>query len=149
MRVSEARAVRIRDVDLQAGTIRICVSKSDFGIRVVPLAAELRLELEQWFDRLRERGLYGTEAPVLRTEHGTPMKVQYIWRVVKRVGRAAGVKASPDTLRRTFGSHLLNEGMRLETVSKLRGHPDVRVTEGCYAQLEDSTEREEFMRIIA
>jgi integrase/recombinase XerD len=68
---------------------------------------------------------------------------------VKRVGERAGVKVSPHTLRRTFGSHLLNEGMRLETVSKLLGHSDVRVTQKAYAQLEDSTVCDEFMRIIA
>jgi integrase/recombinase XerD len=149
MRVSEARSLRIRDVDLEAGSIRIRISKSDSGIRVVPIASELRLELERWFDRLRERGLYAAEAPVLCTEHGTPMLSQYIWRVVKRVGVRAGVKASPHTLRRTFGSHLLNQGMRLETVSKLLGHSDVRVTQAAYAQLEDSTVRDEFMRIVA
>jgi integrase/recombinase XerD len=149
MRVSEARSLRIRDVDLQAGSIRIRVSKSDSGIRVVPIASELRLELERWFERLRERGLYATDAPVLCTEHGTPMLSQYIWRVVKRVGEHAGVKVSPHTLRRTFGSHLLNQGMRLETVSKLLGHSDIRVTQAAYAQLEDSTVRDEFMRVVA
>lgn len=41
--------------------------------------------------------------------------------------------------RRTFGSHLLNEGMRVETLSKLLGHSDVRVTQAAYAQLEDSS----------
>lgn len=149
MRVSEARSLRIRDVDLQAGSIRIRVSKSDSGIRVVPIASELRLELDRWFDHLREHGRYAGEAPVLCTERGTPMLSQYIWRVVKRVGERAGVKASPHTLRRTFGSHLLNRGMRLETVSRLLGHSDVRVTQAAYAQLEDATVRDEFMRIVA
>jgi integrase/recombinase XerD len=149
MRVSEARALRILDVDLEAGSIRVRVSKSDSGIRVIPIASELRLELERWFERLRERGLYVAEAPVLCTERGTPMVAQYVWRVVKRVGERAGVKASPHTLRRTFGSHLLNQGMRLETVSKLLGHSDVRVTQAAYAQLEDATVRDEFMQIVA
>jgi integrase/recombinase XerD len=149
MRVSEARSLRIRDVDLEAGSIRIRISKSDSGIRVVPIASELRLELERWFSRLREAGRFDAEAPVLCTENGTPMKAQYVWRVVKRVGKRAGVKVSPHTLRRTFGSHLLNKGMRLETVSKLLGHSDVRVTQAAYAHLEDSTVRDEFMRIVA
>ena len=39
--------------------------------------------------------------------------------------------------------------MRLETVSKLLGHSDVRVTQAAYAHLEDSTVRDEFMRIVA
>jgi integrase len=39
--------------------------------------------------------------------------------------------------------------MRLETVSKLLGHSDVRVTQAAYAQLEDATVRDEFMQIVA
>jgi site-specific recombinase XerD len=149
MRSAEARSLQIRDVDLEGSSIRIRVSKSDSGLRVVPITPELRLELERWFDRLRTRGLYRPDAPVLSTEHGTPMLGQYIWRVVKRVAKRAGVEASPHTLRRTFGSHFLNEGMRLETVSKLLGHSNVSITQAAYAQLEDSTVRDEFMRFIA
>lgn len=125
------------------------MAKSYSGLRVVPMASELRVELERWFDRLGERGLYSPESPVLSTKGGTPMVPQYIWKVVKRVAKQAGVEASPHTLSRTFGSHLLNEGMRLETVSKLLGHSNVSTTQAAYAQLEDATVRDEFMRFIA
>ena len=50
---------------------------------------------------------------------------------------------SPHTLRRTFGSHLLNNGLRLEIVSKLLGHTTTTITEQAYAQLlDDTTSRE-------
>jgi site-specific recombinase XerD len=54
---------------------------------------------------------------VLTTDRGTPMLGQYIWKVVKRVAERAGVEASPHTLRRTYGSYFLNQGMRLERPS--------------------------------
>ena len=85
------------------------------------------------------------------------MKPQFAWRVVKRVANRAGVRPnngasseiSPHTLRRTFGSHLLNKGVRLESVSKLLGHADTRVTEAAYAELLDETIRAEVRRAIA
>jgi integrase/recombinase XerD len=76
------------------------------------------------------------------------MASQFVWRVVKRVGERAEVKISPHTLRRTFASHLLNKGARIEVVSKLLGHSDVRVTQAAYAELEDATTRAEFLRVL-
>ena len=95
-----------------------------------------------------------------------------MWRVVKRVANQAGVRpiacscgttrqdrhdsgcprsssgenrsaVSPHTLRRTFGSDLINRGLRLETVSKLLGHSNTTITERAYAQLLAPTIRRE------
>src|SRR5947207_11895319 len=46
---------------------------------------------------------------------------------------------TPHSLRRTFGSHLINNGLRLEVVSKLLGHATTTITEHAYAQLLDDT----------
>jgi site-specific recombinase XerD len=148
LRVGEATALLIRDVDLEAGTIRVRKSKSNSGLRTIPIAPELDLELRRWLHTLQRRGLYRPDAPLLCTAHGTPMASQFVWRVVKRVGERAEVKISPHTLRRTFASHLLNKGARIEVVSKLLGHSDVRVTQAAYAELEDATTRAEFLRVL-
>ena len=42
-------------------------------------------------------------------------------------------------LRRSFGSHALNEGVTLSVVSKQLGHADTRITQNVYAHLADST----------
>ena len=52
---------------------------------------------------------------------------------------------SPHTLRRTFGSDLINRGLRLETVSKLLGHSNTTITERAYAQLLAPTIRRELL----
>ena len=52
---------------------------------------------------------------------------------------------TPHTLRRTFGSYLLNKGLRLEVVSKLLGHSSTVVTERAYAELLGSTIRDELL----
>jgi integrase/recombinase XerD len=78
------------------------------------------------------------------------MKAQYIEAVLARVGERAGLarKLKPHTLRRTFGSHLLNRGMRLEVVSKLLGHASTSITEKAYARLEDATIRAEMLAAL-
>ena len=56
---------------------------------------------------------------------------------------------SPHTLRRTFGSDLINRGLRLETVSKLLGHSSTTITERAYAQLLAPTIRRELFAAFA
>ena len=104
------------------------------------------------------------------------MRTSFAWRLVKRVAHRAGVRprtctcntqhpphqpgcprnlngynksdVSPHTLRRTFGSHLLNNGLRLEVVSKLLGHATTTITEQAYAELLDDTTRRELLHAL-
>jgi integrase len=90
------------------------------------------------------------------------MKATFAWRVLKRVAARAGVRTrtppdangdnvstiSPHTLRRTFASDLLNRGVRIETIAKVLGHSDTRVTSAYYAEMLASTARAEIMEAM-
>jgi integrase len=104
------------------------------------------------------------------------MSISFAWRLVKRVAHRAGVRprpctcavarpphtancprnlngynrsdVTPHTLRRTFGSDLLNRGLRPEVVSKLLGHATTTITEHTYAELLDDTTRRELLHIL-
>jgi site-specific recombinase XerD len=148
-RVSEAAAMLQEHVCLERGSesVRIDKSKTPRGIRTIPALPELVPELEAWLEILAGRGLRGPHLPLLATRKGTHMFPQYIWRTVKRVATRAELRidetadgtmtsrVTPHTLRRTFGSHLLNSGVRLEVVSYFLGHANTRVTELAYAEL--------------
>jgi integrase/recombinase XerD len=148
LRVGEACALLQDDVDLERSELRVKQSKTAAGLRTVPVIPELRVELEAWLAGLAERGQRRGALPLLVTARGTHMKTAFAWRLMKRVGQRADVKVSPHTLRRTFGSDLLNRGVRMETVSKLLGHADVRVTQACYAELLDETIRAEVAQAL-
>jgi integrase len=133
LRVSEATSLRWEDVDLPGRRLTVTESKTASGRRTIPLHPKLVPVLESW--RAHRVGPY-----VLATKHGTAMKPQFVWRVVKRVGERAGIEGlHPHALRRTFGSDLVNEGVRMEVVSKLLGHASTTVTEKSYAFLLDET----------
>jgi site-specific recombinase XerD len=55
---------------------------------------------------------------------------------------------SPHTLRRTFGSTLLNQGVRIEVVSALLGHKNVAITQKAYAELLQATVAREVRRVF-
>jgi integrase len=166
LRLSEALSLRVSDVDLIAKTIHVTTSKTDNGIRQVPIAPELLPRLKAWLNHLGRLGLdkqsgyflcttrngHWKDAKtglVMTSEPGSPMKPQTVQQIVRKVGTRAGIeRLTPHRLRRTFGSFFLNEGVRLEAVSKLLGHGDTRVTEQSYAQLMNETIRTEMMKAL-
>ncbi len=176
MRVGEATSLLNGDIDLTLGCEALLVrrSKTEAGLRQIPLVPALQVEVKGWLNRGAD-----TSAPLepfLAGRGGRPLPASYVWRLVKRVAFRAGVRpthctcgvgsparhsrgcprtvsgenlssVTPHTLRRTFGSDLLNRGLRLEIVSRLLGHASTTVTECCYAELLDSTTRREFLAV--
>jgi integrase/recombinase XerD len=164
LRVGEAVSLLISDVDLSPGneTIFVRESKTPAGRRAIPVFPVLVPALVERVHALTVDSPF-IDVPLLLTRHRTPMKPSYVWRVVKRASFRAGVRVvpclcqtdlstqergcprtrtgehlsrvSPHTLRRTFGSHLVNRGVRLEVVSRLLGHASTNVTERAYAEL--------------
>jgi integrase/recombinase XerD len=151
LRLSEGLSLLNRDVDLDTNTVNVRLSKSDSGYRAVPISPELRVQVEAWQAFTRAQGLFAPDLPFLVTRNRSAMKPQYVEGALDRVGRRAGLarKVKPHTLRRTFGSDLLNRGVRLEVVSKLLGHASTAITERAYARLEDETIRAEMMRALS
>jgi site-specific recombinase XerD len=150
LRLNEGLTLTNRDVDLTDGEIRVRESKSHAGYRSVPIVPELRPYIEAWQAETRKKGLFHPDGPFLVTRNHTAMKSQYVGLALARLGARAQLsrKLTPHRLRRTFGSDLLNRGVRLEVVSKLLGHASTAITQQAYARLEDKTVREELFRAL-
>jgi integrase/recombinase XerD len=130
LRVSELVGIRVGDINLGQGVVRI-VGKGDKE-RLVPVG-EVALEwLARYFDGGRASILHGqlTEA-VFPTARGAAMTRQSFWQIIKKQGLRAGIKAelSPHTLRHAFATHLLNHGADLRVVQMLLGHADISTTQ--------------------
>jgi integrase len=159
LRVGEALALSVEDVDLERRVVCVRASKTDAGLRTVPIVDELGVVLLKWIDDLRARKDWRPDMALLATRGGTPWKEQFAWRLVKRVARRAELRVTgpgqlqsavtPHTLRRTYASDLINRGVPLEHVSKMLGHSDVRVTQQAYAELEDATAHAAIRRALA
>jgi len=66
----------------------------------------------------------------------------------KRYATGFTTRVSCHTMRRTFGSDLINRGVRLEVVSKLLGHSNTMVTERAYAELLEATIAREVLALV-
>jgi integrase/recombinase XerD len=150
LRLGEALSLHISDVDLEDGTVYVRKSKTARGRRGVPVTDELRPRIKDWLIVLDRRGLHKKDGPLFPSRHGNPWTQQYAQKIVRRVGDRVEIeRLTPHRLRRTFGSHLLNEGVRLEVVSKLLGHRSSEVTEEAYVELLDQTVRREMLTALS
>jgi integrase/recombinase XerD len=130
LRVSELVQIRLADINLAQGVVRI-VGKGDKE-RLVPVG-EVALEwLTRYFEDARGDILKGqlTDA-VFPTARGAAMTRQSFWQIIKKHGAHAGISCalSPHTLRHAFATHLLNHGADLRVVQMLLGHADISTTQ--------------------
>ena len=124
LRVSELVALKMVQVNLDAGVVRVMGKGSKE--RLVPLGEEA----VEWISRyLMARK--GISDALFLTERGAAMTRQAFWYLIRRYGARAipGKKLSPHVLRHAFATHLINHGADLRVVQLLLGHADISTTQ--------------------
>jgi|SRR5437588_4757944 len=139
LRASEAIALELSQLDLEAGIVR------PYGKgrkeRIVPIGSKAIAALDAYLSRARPR-LVGLrdERCVFLNLRGRGLSRQGLYKIVQRHARAAGLdrQMSPHTLRHSFATHLLAGGCDLRSLQEMLGHADIGTTQ-VYTHL--STER--------
>ena len=124
LRVSELVALKIFEVNLQAGVVRVMGKGAKE--RLVPLGEEA----VDWISRYRE-ARRGDSDTLFLTDRGAGMTRQAFWYLIRRYGARAipGKRLSPHVLRHAFATHLINHGADLRVVQMLLGHADISTTQ--------------------
>ena len=130
LRVSELVGLSVRNVNLEAGFVRTMGKGSKE--RVVPMGEKAREAVKAYLSGARA-SLAGTRAPaeLFLNARGKGLTRQGFWKMIKRYGRAAGIRASitPHGLRHAFASHLLEGGADLRSLQIMLGHADITTTQ--------------------
>jgi integrase/recombinase XerD len=135
LRASEATALEVSDVDLEAGILRARGKGSKE--RLVPIGTTAGAALTAYLRRGRPKLAGDRLEPRLFLNHrGGGLTRQGLYKIVQRHARSAGLasKMSPHTLRHTFATHLLAGGCDLRSLQEMLGHADVATTQ-LYAHL--------------
>ena len=136
MRVGELVMLDVGDVDIAEGNVRVVGRGS--RERTLPLdpltVASLGIYLE------RARPYLARNAPVetalVLNQRGQRLTRQGFWLIMKAIVRDAGlpVEITPHTLRHSFATHQIGEGLDLEELRRLLGHASIATTQ-VYAQM--------------
>lgn len=130
LRVSELTGLRVDQVNLRQGVVRI--SGKGGKERLVPLGEEAVDWLLRYMKEARAELLKGRSCDALFPgNRPAAMTRQTFWYRIKHYAARVGIRKhlSPHTLRHAFATHLLNHGADLRVVQMLLGHSDLSTTQ--------------------
>ncbi|HSR29897.1 MAG TPA: site-specific tyrosine recombinase/integron integrase [Anaerolineae bacterium] len=136
LRVTELVSLNIDDVDLASATLRV-VRPKDKAERIVPIYERAIEPLQTYLERGRMQLLRDPKEPALFLNHrGRRLTRQGLWLIVKHYVREVGIveDVTPQTLRHTFATHLIEKKADLEYVQELLGHANISTTQ-VYTQM--------------
>lgn len=128
LRVSEALALRPKDIDSKAGTIRVLHGKGNKA-RVCGIDPQGLAVIQRWLDRRAELGITG-RSPAFCTLDGSGIASVYVRNLLRRLGSKAGIekRVHPHGLRHTHASELRQEGIDIGIICRQLGHANTAVT---------------------
>lgn len=124
MRISEAVALRVSDIESREMTILVARGKGNKQ-RLVPLSSRLLEELRAWWLTHRNpQWMFPGHDP------NRPINVGLVQNACLMAATQAGLKpgVTPHTLRHTFATELLEAGIDLLTIQKILGHTSLHTT---------------------
>lgn len=129
LRLSEALALELHDLDLEAGTLRVRHGKGDKS-RTVGIDEQTAALLARWLDRRRGLGP-GARAPVFCTLAGGRIDTSYVRHLLPRLARKADVhrRVHAHGLRHTYAAELARERTPINVIRDALGHTSLAVTD--------------------
>lgn len=130
MRVTELVSLDVRNLKLDPNSPSVCCAAGGKKERTIPIYEHAPEALTDYLKNgrpiLLKRGKNEEEPALFVNRRRQRLTRQGFWRIFKGYARAAnlGGEITPHTLRHSFATHMLQEGMSLREVQKILGHAD-------------------------
>ena len=142
LRVSEVAALKVSDIDSKRMLLRIERGKGG-RYRNAMLPNGLLLLLRDWWRAGRQQGLMLPDGWLFPGQSALkPISTRQLYRIVVAAAEAADIAkhVGPHTLRHSFATHLLEDGVDIRVIQALLGHAKLNTT-AFYTQVATRTMR--------
>lgn len=131
LRVSECAGLKISDLSLSEGYIRVFGKESKE--RMVPVYPRCCQLISLYLKEARPQFMEGKEenGVLFVNQHGRPISARSIQNITERAAVNAGlyIHVHPHMIRHSFATHLLDNGADLRVVQELLGHANLSTTQ--------------------
>ena len=142
LRVAEVAALKVSNIDSERMLLRVEHGKGG-RYRNAMLPADLLILLREWWKAGRQQGVMHRAGWLFPGQHAMkPISTRQLHRVVVEAARAAEIpkRVGPHTLRHSFATHLLEDGVDVRVIQVLLGHAKLETT-ALYTQVATRTVR--------
>lgn len=128
LRISEALALEPKDLDREAGTVRVLQGKGNRD-RTVGFDPTAFAMIERWLDTRASKGING-RAPIFCTLAGKKLETAYVRALLPRLAVKADIekRVHAHGLRHTHAAELAREGVPMNVIQAQLGHSNLGTT---------------------
>jgi integrase/recombinase XerD len=124
LRCGEVRAIRLRDIDLSRAMLLVRKTKGNYD-RYIPLGKLLVKGIEK---QIESTG--ATDYLFTGSDYDSRYSQRGVQWVIKSLCKKAGIRKAVNThtLRHTYATHLLEDGLDIVSIKELLGHAHIETT---------------------
>jgi site-specific recombinase XerD len=130
LRIDELVKLNLANIDYLNEEIKVLGKGSKE--RIVPVGSQASVLVKQYIQVLKQQAVFKAGSMALFiNKNGTRLTARSIERMIKKAALKAGIQkdVTPHTLRHSFATHLLDNGLDLRSVQELLGHANLSTTQ--------------------